>query len=67
VEDVRAVFVNQDAMLVIAIVRITADVIAAIDEQNFFVHSAGKALSEHTPSETGTDNEVIKHMRDGAF
>src|SRR4051812_33465053 len=63
VEDVRAVAVNQDAVIVVAIVRVPTDVVSAIDNQNLFVEAVGEPFGQDTPGETSSDDQVIKHKR----
>ena len=60
-EDVRPVLVDQRAVLVITVIGVAADMVAAIDQENRLVALVGKALSEHAAGETGTDNQPIVH------
>src|SRR5512146_3213866 len=59
-KNVRAVFVNQDAGVIKAIVGIARDVRAAIDQQHMFARAAREAFGEHAPGVTGADDEIIK-------
>jgi hypothetical protein len=43
-ENMRAVFVNQNSRVVVMVVSVAADVQSFVHEQNFFTMLAGKAF-----------------------
>ncbi len=61
VEDVRAVRVDQDAVVVVVVVGIAADVGAPVDEQDLLAGLRGQALGQHAAGEAGPDDQIVEH------
>ena len=60
-EDVRAVLVDQQAVIVVAVVGIAADVRAAVDEEDALVALARETFRENAAGEARADNQPIVH------
>src|SRR5947209_10691653 len=60
-EDVRAVLVYEQPILVIMVIGIATNMVAPVDEQYFLVELAGKPLGQHAAGKTSTHNQIIKH------
>src|SRR5205085_3548743 len=69
VENVWAVFVDEDASCVIFVVGISADVATPIAEEDGFTEAAPQPLREDASRESGADNEIIEgaHIRRRRF
>jgi hypothetical protein len=52
---------DQNSVIVPAVVRIAADVRPAIDNQNLFAELAGHALRDDGPGESGAHYEIVEH------
>jgi hypothetical protein len=52
---------NEQARGIIAIIRITADMGATIEQQDPLVALRGEPLRKNAARETGADNDPIKH------
>ena len=63
VEDVRPVAVDQEAVVVVLVVGVAADVRPVVDEENALAELGSQALGKNGPGETGPDDEVIEHER----
>ena len=59
-EDVRAVGVDEDAGVVVAVVGVAADVRALVDDQHAQAQLAGEPLRQHAAGEAGADDEVVE-------
>ncbi len=57
----RAVFVDQDAVIVVMVVGIAADMGAAIHNQNFLAGLRGQSLGNDTAGKPGPHNEIVEH------
>ena len=55
-EDVWAVLVYENAMLIVMIVGVAADVRTLVAQQHLFVRTAGEALGQHTAGESRSNN-----------
>ncbi len=62
-EDVRAVTVDQDAIVVVVIVGIAADVAAPVDDQHALARVACQPLGQHAARKARPDYKKIKHCR----
>ena len=51
-KDVRAVFMNQYAVIVIMIVSVAADVRSFVTDQDFLIRPGGQTFCEDTSGET---------------
>jgi hypothetical protein len=60
-EDVRPVFVNKNACVVIAVIRIAADVVSLINNENARIELRGKPLGQYATCKSRANNELIKH------
>src|SRR3979411_3206687 len=60
-EDMRAIFMYKDTVLVVMIVGIAAYVWAPIHEQHSLLAQARQPLSENASRETSANDEVIEH------
>src|SRR5665213_56335 len=60
-EDMRAILVDQNAVLVVMIVSVAANVRALIANQHTAVRTACQTLSKHASSKTRAHHEVIEH------
>jgi hypothetical protein len=60
VEDVRAVRVDQDPRVVVAVVGVATDVRALVDDENALVALAGQPLGEHAAGETRTHHQGVE-------
>ena len=58
VEDVRPVFVDEDARLVVVVVGVARDVVAAVHDEDFFVANARQALGQHAAGKTRSYDQV---------
>ena len=58
-KNVRAIFVNQKTGLIQAVIRVAANVISAIAQQDGFARTAGQPLRQHAAGEPCANNEVI--------
>ena len=70
VEDVRAVFVDQDAMLAFKIVGVARDVATALDDQHFLVELGGDPLGQYRAGETRAGDDPVvpaQEKRTGAL
>jgi hypothetical protein len=61
-EDVRAVFVNENAGVVVVILRVAADVIALIADQHSLPGNFGQTFGQHTSCKSSSNDQVIKHQ-----
>ncbi len=61
VEDVRPVLVDEHARVVVMVVRVAADVRAAVDEQHLLIELRREPFRRHTAGETCPNDEVIEH------
>ena len=59
-EDVRPVFVDEHAGVVVVVVSVAGDVVAAVHDEDLFVAHTGETLGEHAAGESRADDEVIK-------
>src|SRR5687768_14435583 len=62
-ENVGTILVNQDAVLIIAVVRVSSNVVPAVDEQHLFVHAARDAFGNDAAREPRPDYEIVIHRR----
>jgi hypothetical protein len=53
--------VYQDALFVVVIVRVAADVIAAVTDQNALIEFASQTLGDDTSGVAGSHNQEIVH------
>ena len=60
-KDVRAVLVDQHAVLVVAVVGVAADVRPLVDEQDTLAEAGREPLRQHAAGEAGADDQIIKH------
>ena len=61
VEDVRPILVNEDAVLVVLVVGVSADMRALVDDENLFAGTCRQPLREHAAREPGADHEIVEH------
>ena len=62
VEDVRTIFVNEQTIVIVVIVGVPADVIAAFDNQDRFTQLRRKPLGNDASGKTGSNNKIVKHF-----
>jgi hypothetical protein len=60
VEDVRPVRVDEDALVVVAVVGVAADVRPFLDHQHALPEPARQPLGQHAAGEAGADDQVIE-------
>ena len=60
VEDVRPVAVHEDAVVVVVVEGIAADVRAAVDQQHAHPGARRETLGEHAASEAGAHDQVVE-------
>ena len=58
-ENMRAVLVYQDAVLVVVVVRVAANVIAAVDQQHLLVELRSNPLGERAARKSRADNKPV--------
>src|SRR5438477_6013434 len=58
----RPVPVDEQAMLVIVIVRVAADVRPPVANKDALVEPGGEAFRDHAPGKSRADNQVIVHL-----
>ena len=63
VEDMRTVLVDQQPVVVITVIGVAADMVAAVDEKNALVALARKTLRQNAARKAGADNQPIVHSR----
>ena len=56
VEDMWSVLVDQDAVVIVVVVGVAADVRALVYDEHLLVGVRGQPLGEHTSCEPGTDD-----------
>ena len=61
VEDVRAVLVDQNAVVVIMVIVIAADVVELINDKNLLIRLACQPLRKHAAGKTRSYYQIIKH------
>ena len=61
VEDVRPVLVDEDAVLVVVVVGVAADVRPLVDDQDLLAGACRQPLREHAAGEAGADDEIVEH------
>ena len=59
-ENVRAVLVHEHAGVVVMIVGVARDVIAAVNDQHFFVRDAREPFGQHAARIARPNDQVIK-------
>src|SRR5690348_6924410 len=57
----RAILVNQNPRLVVAVERVPADMSALLHQQYARIQPRSEPLGQNTACEPGSHNEVIKH------
>ena len=62
VEDVRTVFVHQDAGLVVVVEGVAGDVVALVDDEHALAHAVGETLCEHGPGQPGAHNKIVEPL-----
>ena len=67
VKDVRPVLMHEDAVFIVVIVRVAADMRAFVAEDHFFVGTCRESFREHAPGKPRTDNQVIEHTSPRVF
>ena len=60
-EDVRTVFVDENTVFIVMIVRVAADMIAAVANENALIELAGQPLRDDTPGVARANDEIIEH------
>ena len=60
VEDVRPVGMDEDAGVVVAVVRVAADVRALVDDEHALAEDVGEPFGEHAAGEAGADDEGVE-------
>ena len=61
-KDVRAVAVDQHALVVVVVVSVARDVVALVDDEDFFTELGCQTLSQDAAGKTGTYNQIVKHV-----
>src|SRR5262249_41645958 len=61
-EDVRPILVDQDAIFIVAVVGVPADMVPLVDDQNSLPGLAGQPLGEHAARKSRPDDQIIKHL-----
>ncbi len=59
VENVGAVFVDEDTRLIQAVVGVAAHVVPALQDKDIFTAPAGQLPSHHRPGKAGADDQRI--------
>jgi hypothetical protein len=60
-EDVRPVLMNEHTSVVIVVEGVAPDVIAFVDDQNFFAGIVRQPLRHDAAGEAGSNDEIVKH------
>jgi hypothetical protein len=55
--------VDEDTVLVVAVVGVAPDVGALVHDEHAFVQPAGETLGQDASGEAGAYDEIIKHRR----
>ena len=58
-EDVRPVLVDQDAVVVVVVVGVAADVVAPVDDEHALPELRRQALGHHRAGEAGPDDQHV--------
>jgi hypothetical protein len=61
VKDMRPIFVDQDAVVVVLVVGVAADMRTLVDDQHLNTRPGGEPLGQDTTGEAGTNDQVIEH------
>src|SRR5665213_1506840 len=61
-ENMRPIFMYQNAFVVVVIVGISANMASLVDNQDFGVQLRSQPLRKHAAGESRADNHVIKHF-----
>ncbi len=64
VENVRAVFVHEHARVVVMVVGVARDVVAAVHDEDLFVANARQPFGQHAARVTRPDDQIIKSHED---
>ena len=67
VENVRAVFVDQDARLVVMVVGVARDVVAAVHDEDLLVANARQPFGQDAAGETRPDDQIIKSHEENVW
>ena len=65
VEDVRAVAMDEHAVLVVVVVGVAGNVVAPVDHQHPLVALRGEPLGDHRPGVAGADDEHVEGLSVG--
>ena len=60
VEDVRPVTVHEDAVVVVMIERVAADVRPAVDQEHALARACGETLGKHAAGEPGAHDQAVE-------
>ena len=59
----RPIAMDQNSGVVIAIIGVAADMVAAVYDQDAFVPLRCNAFRQHAAGEAGADNQPIEHFK----
>src|SRR5439155_8057054 len=62
VEDVRAVFVDENASIVKMVVGVSSNVRPAIDQQHLLARTARDPLGQHAAGISGAHDQIVEHL-----
>ena len=60
VKDVRPVAVHEDAVVVVVVEGVAADVRPAVDQQHPLARACGETFGKHAAREAGPDDQIVK-------
>src|SRR5205085_8392772 len=61
VKNMRAIFMNQQPIVIVMVISVSRDMRTFIDNENLFSCVCCQAFCKHTSSIAGTDYQIIEH------